>query len=67
MNPQDLVLQELQHRDQQRSRLLRAIENKAASACKPMVSVENHFQSLHEQAQRASKFKYRSEKSKNYS
>lgn len=43
MHPIDTVLQELQHRDRQRSRLLRAIESKATSASQTILSVENYF------------------------
>lgn len=57
MHPIDTVLHELQHRDRQRSRLLRAMESKAATASPAMLSVSNYFQTQLEQAQRAHKFK----------
>lgn len=57
MHPIDTVLQELQHRDRQRSRLLRAMESKAATASPAMLSVSNYFQMQIEQAQRAHKFR----------
>lgn len=57
MPPIDTVLQELQHRDHQRSRLLRAIENKAASESQTSLSVANYFQTQIEPAQRAHQFR----------
>ena len=59
MHPIDTVLHELQHRDRQRSRLLRAMESKAATASPEKLSTANHFQMQLEQAQRAHKFIYR--------
>lgn len=56
MHPIDTVLHELQHRDRQRSRLLRAMESKAATASPAKLSTANYFQTQLEQAQRAHKF-----------
>ncbi len=56
MHPIDTVLHELQHRDRQRSRLLRAMESKAATASPAKLSVANYFQMQIEQAQHAHKF-----------
>ena len=57
MHPIDTVLQELQHRDRQRSRLLRAMEGKAATASQARLSVANYFQTEMNQARRAHKFR----------
>jgi hypothetical protein len=57
MHPIDTVLHELQHRDRQRSRLLRAMESKAATASPAGLSVANYFQIQIERAQRAHKFR----------
>ena len=57
MHPIDTVLHELQHRDRQRSRLLRAMESKAATASPAILSVSNYFQMQIEQAQRAHKLR----------
>lgn len=56
MTPHDTVLHELQHRDRQRSRLLRAMESKAATASPAKLSASNYFQTQLERAQRAHKF-----------
>lgn len=55
MHPIDTVLHQLQHRDRQRSRLLRAMESKASTALAPALSVENYFQTEKQRAQRAIK------------
>ena len=57
MQPIDTVLQELQHRDSQRSRLLRAMEIKAPSESRTSLSIANYFQMQIEHAQRAHKFR----------
>lgn len=57
MHPINTVLHELQHRDRQRSRLLRAMENKVATVSPAKLSVANYFQTQIEQAQRAHKFR----------
>jgi len=57
MHPIDTVLNELQHRDRQRSRLLRAMESKAATASPAKLSIANYFQTQIEQAQRAHKLR----------
>ncbi len=44
MHPIDTVLQELQHRERQRSRLLHAMESKAATASPAMLSAANYYQ-----------------------
>jgi hypothetical protein len=57
MHPIDTVLHELQHRDRQRSRLIRAMESKATIASPARLSVANYFQTQLEQVQRAHKFR----------
>ena len=55
MHPIDTVLHELQHRDRQRSRLLRAMQTEAASANTAFTSANNYFQTELQQALRALK------------
>lgn len=55
-----IELQELQRQDRQRSRLLRAIESKAASASRSTLSVENYFQMQIERAPHAHKLRKQS-------
>ena len=56
MHSIDTVLQQMQQNDHQRSRLLRAMESKAATASPAKLSASNYFQTQLEQAQRAHKF-----------
>lgn len=56
-HPIDTVLLELQRKDRQRSRLLRAMESKAATASPAGLSVAIYFQTQIEQAQRAHKLR----------
>lgn len=56
-HPIDTVLLELQRQDRQRSRLLRAMESKAATASPAMLSAANYFQTQLEQARRAHKLR----------
>ena len=62
MHPIDTVLQELQHRDRQRSRLLRAMESKAATASPERLSVANYFQTEMNHALRAHQFMSRGQR-----
>ncbi|WKL16678.1 hypothetical protein QYQ99_03730 [Comamonas testosteroni] len=55
MHPIDTVLHELQHRDQQRSRLLRRMQSQAATAATPAASLNTYFQTELQQALRAMK------------
>jgi hypothetical protein len=64
MHPIDAVRQELQHRDRQRSRLLRAMESKAATVSPAMLSASNYFQIQIEQSQRAHKFEIKHHQNK---
>ncbi|MDR0217000.1 MAG: hypothetical protein LBJ15_23745 [Comamonas sp.] len=64
MYPIDTVLHKLQHRDRQRSRLLRAMESKAATANPAKLSVANYFQMQIEKAQRAHKFEIKHHQNK---
>lgn len=56
MHPIDTVLHELQHRDRQRSRLLRLMQSQAVTASKPSASINTYFQTELQQALRAMKF-----------
>ena len=53
MHPIDTVLHELQHRDRQRSRLLRLMQSQAATAATPATSLNTYFQTELQHAQRA--------------
>lgn len=53
MHSIDSVLQQMQRHDHQRSRLLRAMESKAASASSSVLSIENYFQTEKQRAVRA--------------
>ena len=55
MHPIDTVLHELQHRDRQRSRLLRLMQSQAATAATPAPSLNTYFQTELQQALRAIK------------
>ncbi len=55
MHPIDTVLHELQHRDRQRSRLLRLMQSQAATAATPAPSLDTYFQTELQQALRAMK------------
>lgn len=55
MHPIDTVLQELQHRDRQRSRLLRLMQSQAETAVTPAPSLNTYFQTELQQAQREMK------------
>lgn len=56
MHPIDTVLHELQHRDRQRSRLLRLMQSQVETDAKPSTSINTYFQTELQQAQRAMKF-----------
>ena len=56
MHPIDTVLHELQHRDRQRSRLLRLMQSQAATATTPAASLNTYFQTELQQALRAMKY-----------
>ena len=55
MHPIDTVLHELQHRDRQRSRLLRLVQSQAATAATPAHSLDTYFQTELQQTLRAMK------------
>ena len=55
MHPIDIVLHELQHRDRERSRLLRLMQSQAATAAQPAASLNTYFQTELQQALRAMK------------
>ena len=55
MHPIDTVLLELQHRDRQRSRLLRLMQSQAAPVAQPAASLNTYFQTELQQALRALK------------
>jgi len=55
MHPIDTVLHELQHRDRQRSRLLRLMQSQAAAVAQPAASLNTYFQTELQQALRAMK------------
>ena len=55
MHPIDTVLHELQHRDRQRSSLLRLMQSQAATVAQPNASLNTYFQTELQQALRAMK------------
>ena len=55
MHPIDTVLHELQHRDRQRSRLLRLMQSQAAATATPAPSLNTYFQTELQHALRAMK------------
>ncbi|WP_145914957.1 hypothetical protein KV708_19845 [Comamonas thiooxydans] len=55
MHPIDTVLHELQHRDRQRSRLLRLMQSQTATTATPAPSLNTYFQTELQQALRAIK------------
>lgn len=54
----DDLLEQLQHQDNYRSQLLRAIENKAANAFSSLLSVQNYFENQQRRAQGAHYFNH---------
>ena len=55
MHPIDTVLQELQHRDRQRSRLLRLMQSQVEIDATPSTSINTYFQTELQQALRSLK------------